>query len=242
MKICLAQISSKIGDIEANISKHKEVTECAIGQGADLIVFPELSICAYEPETAVASALEKDDKRLTVFQELSNACQVTIGVGIPLKQGDGVAIAMLIFQPAGPREVYAKKYLHADEKPWFVSGKSTITALGPAHDIALAICYEISVPAHAQEACHNETNVYLSSVAKTAGGVVKASERLSSLAKERHMITMMSNCTGPCEGQEGGGKSAVWNSEGELLSQLGGDSEGLLFFDTETGSCRQSAL
>lgn len=242
MKICLAQISSKEGDFDTNISKHHELTEVAISHGADLIVFPELSICAYEPQTAVASALNKEDSRFDTFQQLSDAHQITIGIGIPLKQGKGVAIAMLILQPETEREVYAKEYLHSDEEPWFVSGRSTITTLGSKNEIALAICYEISVPEHAMEACNEETTIYLSSVAKTASGVEKAANRLSCLAKDRNIITMMSNCTGPCEGQEGGGKSAVWNDQGEILLQLTSNREGLLFFDTANGSCWQSTL
>ncbi|GAB5527338.1 MAG: carbon-nitrogen hydrolase family protein [Roseivirga sp.] len=239
MRIHLAQISSAAGDIDTNIAKHRELTEAAISHGADLIVFPELSICGYEPAIAVARAVEKNDSRFDVFQQLSNAHQLTISIGIPLKQGNGVAIAMLIFQPDAPRQVYAKKYLHEDEEPWFVSGHSTLTALGAEKEIALAICYEISVAKHSEEACQGQTSIYLSSVAKTASGVLKASERLSDLAKEHSIITMMSNCIGLCEGQEGGGKSAVWNSQGGLIGQLTAQKEGLMMFDTNTNQARE---
>ncbi len=234
MKICLAQTASVPGDIAANITKHKELIRASVEQQAELIIFPELSVCAYEPAIAVARAIEKDDTRFDVFQQLSNAHQLTIGIGAPLKQGNGVAIAMLIFQPDAPRQVYAKKYLHEDEEPWFVSGKSTTSTLGTNGEIALAICYEISVAAHAEEACREQTKVYLSSVAKTAGGVDKASRRLSALAKAHGIITMMSNCIGPCEGQEGGGKGAVWNDQGDLVGQLTSQKEGLMMFDTNT--------
>lgn len=234
MRIHLAQTSSAVGDIDSNIAKHQELTEAAISHGADLIVFPELSICGYEPAIAVASAMEKDDTRFDIFQQLSDAHQLTIGIGAPLKQGNGVAIGMLIFQPDVPRQAYAKKYLHEDEEPWFVRGQSCITALGSRKEIALAICYEISVAAHAEEACREQTRIYLSSVAKTAGGLLKASERLSGLAKEHGIFTMMSNCIGPCEGQEGGGKSALWNDQGDLISQLTAQKEGLIMFDTNT--------
>lgn len=234
MKVCLAQTRSVVGDITTNIARHQKLTEAAISHGADLIVFPELSICAYEPAVAVASALEKEDSRFNTFQELSDAHHITIGIGVPLKQGKGVAIAMLVFLPEAPRQVYAKKYLHEDEEPWFVSGESSITALGQENEIALAICYEISVPEHAQEAFKQETRIYLSSVAKTASGLVKASKRLSALAKEHGVTTMMANCIGPCEGQEGGGKSAIWNDQGGVISQLTSQKEGLIMFNTNT--------
>ncbi|MCE7995253.1 MAG: carbon-nitrogen hydrolase family protein [Roseivirga sp.] len=242
MKICLAQIASDPGNIAANIARHEEFISAAAEHKADLIVFPELSICGYEPAVAVDTALQKEDERLDTFQQLSDAHALTIGIGVPLKQDTAVAIAMLIFQPASPREVYAKKYLHEDEEPWFVSGESTVTAMGPENEIALAICYEISVAEHAKEACNKETRIYLSSVAKTPGGVIKASDRLAALASELKIVTMMSNCIGPCEGQQGGGKSAIWNGQGALISQLSENKEGMIIFDTETGDCLQRKL
>lgn len=234
MKICIAQTASVIGDIPANISKHKDLIAHAASSKADLIIFPELSLCGYAPELAVANAMQIKDRRLDDFQQLSDENHLTIGLGVPLKQGDGVAIAMLIFQPGASREVYAKKYLHEDEEPYFVSGQSTLNALGVKSEIALAICYELSVPEHAQQACQKETTIYLSSVAKTTSGVKKASARLSAIAEEFGITTMMANCIGPCEGQKGGGKTSVWNSKGKLLLQLNDQEEGFIVLDTNT--------
>ena len=55
MKLCAAQIKPINGDIEANIEKHKKLIDLAIANGADIIIFPELSITGYEP--AVATGL-----------------------------------------------------------------------------------------------------------------------------------------------------------------------------------------
>ncbi|MFK7978556.1 MAG: hypothetical protein AB8G86_01120 [Saprospiraceae bacterium] len=49
--------------------------------------------------------------------------------------------------------------------------------------IALAICYEISVPKHIAAATKNGAKIYLASVAKTQEGVQQAAERLSLIAK-----------------------------------------------------------
>lgn len=239
MKICIAQTTSVTGDISANIIRHKELIALAAGDDADAIIFPELSICGYEPPIAVAFATQPEDNRFNDFQFLSNAHRITIGIGVPLNQKGGVAISMLIFQPERPREVYSKKYLHEDEEPFFVSGKSTLSKIA---DIALAICYEISIPAHAKDAAAAGAQYYLASVAKTVSGVEKASTRLSLIAREYGMPVLMTNCIGPCEGQQGGGKSAVWNTQGELISQLTGDQEGLIIFDTETGACQQKTI
>jgi predicted amidohydrolase len=41
VKIALAQITTKLGDVSANLEKHLRLTSQAQAAGADLIVFPE---------------------------------------------------------------------------------------------------------------------------------------------------------------------------------------------------------
>jgi predicted amidohydrolase len=43
----LAQIKTKLGDVEANLEKHLAYIEAAAGQGVDVLVFPELSLTGY---------------------------------------------------------------------------------------------------------------------------------------------------------------------------------------------------
>ncbi|HEY57692.1 MAG TPA: carbon-nitrogen hydrolase [Anaerolineae bacterium] len=45
--LALAQIATKLGDVEANLEKHLAYIREAQAQGADLIVFPELSLTGY---------------------------------------------------------------------------------------------------------------------------------------------------------------------------------------------------
>jgi len=53
---------------------------------------------------------------------------LTIGAGIPTRTEGGVLYHMMLFQPGKPRETYSKKYLHADEEPFFVSGPNILTS------------------------------------------------------------------------------------------------------------------
>lgn len=46
-KIALAQISPRLGDIEANVKIHKEYIQRAKKEKARLLVFPELSLTGY---------------------------------------------------------------------------------------------------------------------------------------------------------------------------------------------------
>ncbi|MBA4184569.1 MAG: carbon-nitrogen hydrolase family protein [Acidobacteria bacterium] len=234
MKICVAQTRPVKGDIQCNIDSHKKIIDMAVSSGADTVIFPELSITGYEPELSKDLATDKDDCRFDDFQKISDAKQITIGVGVPIKNNEGVSISMVLFQPHEARQTYSKKYLHSDEEEFFVSGQSSISLLDGKINIALAICYEISVPEHAENAYKRGAGVYIASVAKSADGVEKAVKTLSEIAGKYSMTVLMSNCVGHCDNFESAGKSSVWNDKGLLIGQLNDTNEGILIFDTDT--------
>ncbi len=234
MKICIAQTRPAKGNIPTNIRNHKRLINLAIDNGADLIIFPELSLTGYEPRLAKELAIDKDDIRLDDFQKISDMNHITIGVGAPTKSSKGICITMIIFQPNQTRQTYSKKYLHDDEKAFFVSGESSIGLLGPKANVAFAICYELSVQEHAEHAAKSGAEIYIASVAKSASGVEKASKSLSDIANQYSMTVLMSNCIGSCDNFESAGRSSIWNSKGILLGQLNDTGEGILIIDTET--------
>ncbi|MEM7799940.1 MAG: carbon-nitrogen hydrolase family protein, partial [Chloroflexota bacterium] len=184
MKIGMVQMQSLAGDIDANISKHFHIIAAAADAGADALFFPELSLTGYEPSLAKRLATDQDDPRLDLFQSLAEAHQMTIGAGLPTKKGDFECISMVLFQPEKNRFTYSKKYLHADEEPFFMPGDNfPILTLGETQ-IGLAICYELSVPAHAEAALAHGAQLYIALVAKHARGMQAAGKRLSQIAKE----------------------------------------------------------
>ena len=233
MKICVVQTRPVKGDMQANIVDHIKFIDLALADGAEMIVFPELSLTGYEPTLAGALGIKSNDPRLDDFQTISDDKQVTIGVGMPTKNGVGECITMILFQPNQPRRTYSKKYLHADEEPFFVSGENFPVL--PVHErqIGLAICYELSVAVHAETAVASGADVYLASVAKTAVGVEHASKRLANIARTYNMPVLMANCVGPSDNFVSAGKTAVWNKTGQLLAQLDDINAGYLIFDTD---------
>jgi predicted amidohydrolase len=235
MKVCVAQIKPIKADITGNISKHKTLIDLAVSQGADIIVFPELSLTGYEPLLADALAIHSDDERLDVFQKMSDAHPITIGVGIPTKAGTGIQISMVIFQPQQPRLTYSKQYLHSDEYPYFTPVQNPVILSAFSHKLAPAICYESLLPEHSENAFQRGADIYIASVAKSAKGVEKAGKHFPALAKKYGMIVLMSNCIGPCDDFESVGNTSVWNKEGLLVGRLNGSNEGILLIDTDTG-------
>jgi len=234
MKICVVQTRPVKGDVQSNIANHKRLIDIAVSNGAEIIIFPELSITGYEPELAKELATDKDDGRFDDFQIISDAKQITIGIGMPIKNDSGICISLILFQPHTARQLYSKKYLHSDEEPFFVGGQNSIGLIGGESKTALAICYELSIPKHSADAFQRGAKTYIASVAKTADGVQRATKSLSNIAEQYAMTVLMSNCVGHCDNFESAGKSAAWNDKGLLVGQLSDTSEGIIIFDTET--------
>ncbi|MFN8355169.1 MAG: carbon-nitrogen hydrolase family protein [Spirosomataceae bacterium] len=234
MKIGVAQYQSVQGEVAQNIKRHQQFIEVAATQGADLLVFPELSLTGYEPSLAKSLAITLDDKCLEVLQDLSNQYNMRIGVGVPTHEEAGICITLLILQPFQERRTYSKYYLHPDEEPFFVRGKAFPVMFVHQTAVAFAICYELLVPAHPQQANEHQAKVYVASVAKSAKGVEKAVVTLADTAQRYGMTVLMANGLGPSDDFVSAGNSAVWNSKGELLAQLNETNEGLLLIDTTT--------
>jgi predicted amidohydrolase len=242
MKIALAQTKPVRGDIQKNIESHLTLIEQAAANGAAVIIFPELSLTGYEPSLAKELAIDAMDNRLDIFQQLSNTKHIVIGVGVPTISHEGIHITMVLIQPNKPRQINSKKYLHADEEPFFDPGNNLPGIIINNILLALAICYEISIPEHSETAFKNGAQIYIASVAKTAKGVERSVVQLSDIASKYGMTVLMSNSVGMSEDGECGGRSSAWNNKGVLLGQLNDSGEGLLIFDTGKQVCTENYI
>jgi NAD+ synthetase len=56
MKIAIAQMNATVGDLSGNIARIEDFARRARGQGANLVVTPELAVCGYPPEDLLLRA------------------------------------------------------------------------------------------------------------------------------------------------------------------------------------------
>jgi len=235
MKISIAQIEPRKGDVEHNMKKHVLFIKEAVSNNADVIMFPELSLTGYEPELANQLKTTKSDERLKRFQDLSDRHRITICLGLPTSVDDKIFVSMIIFQPDKDSTVYSKQYLYPTEIGIFTAANNPlIIHFDGDHIIAPAICYELSNEEHQKNANDNNATIYMASVLNSVNGVDADIEKLSRIAAKYKMTTFMSNYIGQSGGYECAGKSSIWNDEGELIAQLSDKAEGLLIYDTET--------
>jgi predicted amidohydrolase len=73
LTLALAQINTRLGDVQANLEKHLEIIRGARDGGADLLVFPELSLTGYVLQDLAATVSHRAGPEDPVFQPLLEA-------------------------------------------------------------------------------------------------------------------------------------------------------------------------
>ncbi len=130
VKIGLAQITPKLGDVEANLALHLQQIEEAADQGVELLVFPELSLTGYRLQDLTYSVAIRPTVNDPVFGRLLEASRdldLVVGfveadkrqkfhiVGAYLSGGE------LVYMH---RKVYLPTYGMFDEGRYFAWGNS----------------------------------------------------------------------------------------------------------------------
>ncbi len=70
INLALAQFNTKLGEVEANLAAHLTLINEAKSRGADLLVFPELSLTGYALQDLAVSTAIRPDQDDPVFNEL----------------------------------------------------------------------------------------------------------------------------------------------------------------------------
>lgn len=73
LKVGLAQINPKLGDVQANLALHLKTIEQAAAQGVELLVFPELSLTGYRLHDLAFEVALKPGWKSPVFAPLLEA-------------------------------------------------------------------------------------------------------------------------------------------------------------------------
>ena len=125
LRVALAQIDPKVGDISGNARKIAEYTANARDRGAALVVFPELALTGYPPEDLLLKTgfLDAAAARSTSWPPRPHG--IVALVGFP-QRADDVYNAAAVLADGRVTAVYRKMYLPNygvfDEQRYFQSG------------------------------------------------------------------------------------------------------------------------
>jgi len=154
IKIALAQISCKQGNKAENIKKIESRVTKAKQQGADLVIFPELSLTGYTMRDQIYELAETiPGHSTTVLEKIAKKTGAYIIFGMPElseKTQATVYNAAVLVGPDGFVGKYRKMYLptHSvfEEKRYFRPGYQTAVFETELGKIGLIICYDIFFP------------------------------------------------------------------------------------------------
>ena len=154
IKIALCQISSKREDKQANLKKIEALTIKAKDQGADLAIFPEMSLTGYVLHDQTYELAEPiPGPTVEKVEELSKKTGMHVIFGMPElseKTQATVFNTAVFVGPQGLIGKYRKMYLptHSvfEEKRYFRPGYQPAAFQTDIGNIGLCICYDIFFP------------------------------------------------------------------------------------------------
>ena len=233
MSRVLATAQTIPGEVDTNLAQHLEAARLAAQEGAQLLLFPELSLTGYELQRAKALAFTREDPRLLPLREAASTFGLTMIVGAPVRTDDGLYLAALILAPDQTIDIYTKHHLGAfpasvspdgivppPEASVFLPGEKNPLIQWEKHTAAVAICADVGRPAHAQRARSLGADTYLASMFVIPADLQQDTNRLRTYAAQHRMTVVFSNYGGPTGGLQSAGRSGIWSDEGELLVQL----------------------
>ena len=146
--LALAQLDLVVGDVAGNTARIIEYAAKARDElQADLVVFPELSICGYPPE----DLLFHGDMRKSVAEALNRIRSDTHGIGVlvgfPDYQDDKIYNSSAVFADGNVLAHYRKRclpnYAVFDEERYFTAGKEPSVFNLNGVRIGLNICEDV---------------------------------------------------------------------------------------------------
>jgi 5-aminopentanamidase len=169
LSITALDTPSTPGDVTANAATAAEQIRLA---HADVLVFGELFLSAYDLGVSPGCALDADDERLA---PIAAACTQTgrrAFVSAPLRAAHGAHIGILLFEPgAPPRAVYRKRNLDPPERAGYVAGDPEPQIVDiEGWRLGLGVCYDAAFPEHARAAALAGAHAYVIPSAYPEGG------------------------------------------------------------------------
>lgn len=238
-KIVLAQLNFRVGDIDYNLTLHRQAIAKARAMKANVIIFPELSITSYPPEDLLLreSFIKASDN--AVKQLLTDTTDLYCLIGHPVQTESGIINACSVLYNGKIICTHAKTHLPNygvfDEKRYFVSADSICIINVNDIQIGVVICEDLWKKGAAEKAVKAGAQLILSPNASPYE--TDKYERRIAMAKKRchenRVPIAYVNLIGGQDELIFDGGSFVMNSKGEVCKSAGFFTEDLLSFEVD---------
>ena len=196
LRIALAQMEPALGDLARNVALHGRLAREAARRGAQLIIFPELSLTGYLLQDLVAEVgLRVDNPRpIRPLLEMSRRIALVVGL-VEETEGHRYHNAALYLENGRIRHVHRKVYLPTygmfDEGRYFAAGdrlEAFPTSLGR---MGMLICEDAWHPSTALVLAQDRADYLLVLSSSPTEGIDRRTG-LSSVSTWRNLMTVTS--------------------------------------------------
>jgi predicted amidohydrolase len=250
----LAQINTKLGDVDANLEKHLALAKQAHQSGADLIVFPELSLTGYVLQDIASTVAHRPSKSDPVFAKLLEASRdIDIVAGFVEEDPRYRYFIASAYLSGGEivhvhRKVYPPTYGIFDERRYFAAGdtfRAFDTRFGRA---GILICEDFWHASSPYALWMDGADIMIFTSASPGRGVTEevlgSAQWVENITKTYAGLfttfVVHANRVGFEDGLNFWGTSTVFDPDGKLVAQAEYDEEGLTFAELDLAQLRRT--
>lgn len=249
VRIGLAQINARVGDIEGNLNKILGYISSAKSSGVDILCFPELSVTGYPPEDLLLKPGFINDSIKTLDRIRKESGNITVIAGFPDSKDD-IYNAAAIFHDKKLIDVYHKRYLPNygvfDENRYFQSGhRAPVYKIGEVV-FGVNVCEDIWYPGDPtrRQALLGDAQIIINiSSSPYHASKVEARERmLRTRARDNSVNVVFCNMVGGQDELVFDGHSVVIGESGDVIARAKPFEEDLLITDINVNKVFRSRI
>ena len=239
IRMVLGQLNLAVGNIPGNTKKIIAAIEKASNDKADIIIFPELSICSYPPEDlllrpAFNKSIESALKKITMA-----AKDIHVILGYPLKKEEKLYNACSLIHDKKIKHTYSKRYLPNygvfDEKRYFTPGDKPCLFEIKDSIAALSICEDIWVSKPTEDAASANAKI-LFNINASPYEKNKTTDReqiISKRASQSNIHIVYVNLVGGQDELIFDGSSQIYDNNGKIIFQASSFKEELFLAELD---------
>ena len=242
MRLALAQFNASVGDIKGNVNRMQDLSVKAFELGADIAVFPEMSVCGYPPEDLLLKKQFLKDNRLAVEHLAKNCPDITIITGFAEANEKGYYNSLAVLREGQVRKIYHKSVLPNygvfDERRYFRPGTEAVYMKIGSLTFGFTICEDIWrlkwMDNLFEKTPPMNIIINISASPFHTGKIEERQQILSKCAKHFNCAVAYCNLVGGQDELVFDGRSMFVDSSGQIICQAKAFEEDMLMADFST--------
>ena len=149
LRVALCQCNLSVGDLDGNLEQIRALIGQSAERGADLVIFPELSVTGYPPEDLLLNPRFAEEATAGVRDLALSATDTVVIVGLPVLTHD-LHNAAVVLADGGVAATYNKHFLPNyavfDEQRYFARGDDALVVDLDGVRVGVTICEDLWYP------------------------------------------------------------------------------------------------